>query len=282
MKKNILIVDDSTTARNFIRTCFKIAGFNEAEFSEAADGEEALKKLRNMNIRETDLIVTDLIMPVLDGKELLIRISEDPALNETPVLVITSKKNPVQERELIELGASAVLGKPITPAHILKSLQEIEKQISKGVRALQTTSLQEAVSAAVSETFENMSFMDVERKDEFCKEDMFEEWFWSAIEIKAPFKGSITFVCPKILVAEIHKQIFSLGEITDDDEILLDTIGEFINTISGRCMSFMLTDFDLGLPTTGKGWIDQRKKCTIWNYDLNHKYCFKISLCFEN
>ncbi len=121
--KRVVIADDSATARLFTRRCLEIAGLREAEFVEAADGEEALARLREA---VTDLLVTDLTMPRIDGTGLLRRIAASPTLHGLPILVITSADTPAKARELTELGARAVLGKPINPAVLAQALETIE------------------------------------------------------------------------------------------------------------------------------------------------------------
>ena len=120
--KRIIIADDSATARMFVRKCLEIAGCQGAEFLDAENGEEALTILREWG---GDLIVTDLIMPVLDGVELLRQLRADENLKHIPIIVITSAKNPAKEAQLIALGARAVLAKPISPASIAPLLQKL-------------------------------------------------------------------------------------------------------------------------------------------------------------
>ncbi len=64
----IAIVDDSATARLFIRRCLEIIGFFEADFIEAENGKDALTKIRE---EQPDLLITDLNMPLMDGETLL-------------------------------------------------------------------------------------------------------------------------------------------------------------------------------------------------------------------
>lgn len=111
----IAIVDDSGTARMFIRRCLEMAGFQEAEIIEAENGKDALEKIRNAPV---DLLLTDLTMPVMDGTTLLKWIKANPKLSELPVLVISSAGNPAKELELKGLGAMGVLDKPVSPAKL--------------------------------------------------------------------------------------------------------------------------------------------------------------------
>lgn len=120
--KKILIVDDSKTARMFIKTCFNMTGYDDCIFSEAANGKEALQLIKG-DFGVPDLLVTDINMPVMNGVELLKRVRISPQLTETPVLVITSTTNKVREEDLRTLGKTAVLMKPISPARLVDALK---------------------------------------------------------------------------------------------------------------------------------------------------------------
>ncbi|MFQ5675210.1 MAG: response regulator, partial [bacterium] len=115
MIQNIIIADDSATARMIIRRCLEIAGFVEATFVEAEDGEVALNLAKE---NKADLLITDLNMPNMDGFTLLKRVKASPRLNALPVLVISSASNEAIDKELIDGGAFAVLNKPVTPASV--------------------------------------------------------------------------------------------------------------------------------------------------------------------
>lgn len=123
--QTILIVDDSSTARMFIKRCLEIAGCMEANFLEAADGSRALEILGQELV---DFIVADLNMPVLDGRCMLRRIKENPATSDIPVVVISSASNDAATVELLAEGAYAVLSKPITPPMIISSLGALLKK----------------------------------------------------------------------------------------------------------------------------------------------------------
>jgi len=120
--KRILVVDDSSTARSLMKRCLEIAGCRDVEFVEAGNGKEAVDKVRALDCH---LVVTDLNMPVLDGRGLVLSIKTSPRLNHIPIIVITSSANPQREQELLECGASRVLGKPIVPAALYQTLIDI-------------------------------------------------------------------------------------------------------------------------------------------------------------
>ena len=116
----IMIADDSGTARMFIRQCVEISAEEDVEFLEAASGREALTALKDGGV---DLLITDLNMPVLDGRELIRRIAASPRLNGMPIMVITSSGNQARRDELLELGACVVLRKPVNPMTIAEGLE---------------------------------------------------------------------------------------------------------------------------------------------------------------
>ncbi|MCB1184081.1 response regulator [bacterium] len=116
----IMIADDSGTARMFIRQCVEISAEEDVEFLEAANGREALTALKDGGV---DLLITDLNMPVLDGRELIRRIAASPRLNGMPIMVITSSGNQARRDELLELGACVVLRKPVNPMTIAEGLE---------------------------------------------------------------------------------------------------------------------------------------------------------------
>lgn len=120
--KTILIVDDSSTARMVVRRCLEIAGFGEARFIEAANGKEALTLLKQ---EPADLIVTDLNMPVMDGETFLKWVKGSPRTHDIPVVMISSAGNPAKEKQVLNLGARAVIGKPVSPEMLKKSIGDL-------------------------------------------------------------------------------------------------------------------------------------------------------------
>ena len=121
--RRVLIADDSSTARMFVRRCMEIAGLREAEFVEVGDGKEALDALEKGRF---DLLLTDLTMPNMDGSELLKTVRGRAEWKTMPIMVITSAKNPAREALLIAWGANAVFAKPVSPSMMAKALQLIE------------------------------------------------------------------------------------------------------------------------------------------------------------
>ena len=121
MIKRIVIADDSATARMFIKRCLQIIGLGDAEMVEAEQGKEALTAAK---AAPTDLLLTDLNMPIMDGETLLKWVKASPKLMDMPVVVITSAGNPAKEQELLKLGALKVINKPISPPALMEALSD--------------------------------------------------------------------------------------------------------------------------------------------------------------
>ncbi len=104
----ILIVDDSTFLRKRVRQALQDQGYTLVE---ADSGLSALKELDN---QEFSCIVTDLVMPGLDGFGLLEEIQKRHLAS--PVVVLTADVQKSTHDRCDELGASAFLQKPVNPA----------------------------------------------------------------------------------------------------------------------------------------------------------------------
>lgn len=115
MSKTVLIADDSITARMVTKQCLTVAGYDAATIIEKANGVEALVAIKK---HKPELVLTDLIMPEMEGTELLQKIKDDDKLKDIRVIVISSAGNEAKEQELIEMGAEAVICKPISPAKL--------------------------------------------------------------------------------------------------------------------------------------------------------------------
>ena len=113
----ILIVDDEPDVRHILRRIFEKAGY---EITEAIHGAAALHEL---NGELPDLVVTDLMMPVMDGNELVAALRADPRTASIPILSLTGnpassigadlvlKKLPPQD-DLLAAVASVLEGRP--------------------------------------------------------------------------------------------------------------------------------------------------------------------------
>jgi two-component system, chemotaxis family, sensor kinase CheA len=105
-KKAILLAEDSITTRTQEVRILENAGY---EVVAAADGLEAWNRLAT---RAFDAVVTDIIMPNLDGLGLAERIRREPRYAELPIILVTSLASDEDKRRGLEAGANAYLTKP--------------------------------------------------------------------------------------------------------------------------------------------------------------------------
>lgn len=104
-ERTILIVDDESINRELLGNIIQ----SEYKVIYAADGKEALEKIHSEG-NTISLVLLDLLMPVMDGNEVLKTMNDEGIINEIPVIVLTSEKS--SEIESLKLGAADFLTKP--------------------------------------------------------------------------------------------------------------------------------------------------------------------------
>jgi signal transduction histidine kinase len=115
----LLIVEDSPTQAASLRFLLEGDGY---EVAEARDGAEALARLRE---RPFDMVVSDVVMPGMDGYALCRAVRADAALGDLPVLLLTSLEDPMDVIRALECGASGFMRKPFDPALLLRRVREL-------------------------------------------------------------------------------------------------------------------------------------------------------------
>lgn len=118
----ILIVEDEPLVQRVFRLVLERSGY---ELMFADNGEQGLQKMKE---NAPDLIVTDIMMPIMDGQEMIRRIKEDNSLSEIPVIVTSAVPLDFDLRDFVE----AYFPKPV-------SLEELETLIHEILEARRTT-----------------------------------------------------------------------------------------------------------------------------------------------
>ncbi len=110
MMKKILVVDDYAPIRLMFS---KTLAQQDASYEilEASNGQEACETALEA---KPDLILMDVMMPVMDGYEALTSLKEDPETRAIPVLMLTSLDLPLQQELAYNRGACGYLVKPVT------------------------------------------------------------------------------------------------------------------------------------------------------------------------
>lgn len=114
----VLLVDDNAVVATVYRSGLAMAGFT---VEAAGDGETALSKAA---ATPPDVILLDLMLPGIDGFEVLRRIRADPALGTVPVVVFSNSYTAARTAELWEAGATQVIAKAtMTPKALVAVLR---------------------------------------------------------------------------------------------------------------------------------------------------------------
>ena len=115
----VLVVDDEPQVREVVRVNLEMEGYTVRE---AANAEEGLKAVED---DAPDLILLDVMMPQVDGWEMLRRVQERHGIGSIPVVMFSGQLEGSAEREAAERGAQGFVGKPFD----LRALIEQTKQI---------------------------------------------------------------------------------------------------------------------------------------------------------
>ena len=122
MAKNILIIEDDKFLRELIAQKLRKEDY---EISEAFDGEEGIKKVKE---EKPDLILLDLILPGIDGFEVLSKVKEDPVLAQIPVIILSNLGQKEDIEKGLKLGAIDYLIKAhFTPGEIIEKITKVLK-----------------------------------------------------------------------------------------------------------------------------------------------------------
>jgi two-component system chemotaxis response regulator CheY len=117
--KTILTVDDSQTMRDMLLFALEREGFRVVQ---AVDGVEGLEALR---AEPADVIITDINMPRLDGFGFIEQVRQDERFRATPILVLTTEREPDRKERARRAGASGWIVKPFNTAKLVEAIRRV-------------------------------------------------------------------------------------------------------------------------------------------------------------
>lgn len=117
-KKRILIVEDQFFLAEMIRTRMEFLGY---ETLYAEHGARALELLQKGAV---DLIIMDVMMPVMDGMEATKRIRADKNLKTIPIIFLTARARPEDRQQALDCGASDYIAKPFESSLLTKMVEK--------------------------------------------------------------------------------------------------------------------------------------------------------------
>ncbi len=120
MKSKVLLVDDT----EFYVKTYRIKLLSEGyEVKSASNGIEALKELK---ANKPDIVLLDLMMPIMDGFKVLQAVKGDPSLESIPVIVFSAKGDMDEVSKAMEAGASDFLVKATTtPNKVVEKIKSV-------------------------------------------------------------------------------------------------------------------------------------------------------------
>jgi len=123
-KGTVLVVDDSPLIRQVVADAFQPMGYTVFL---AADGSEALRKIAESN---PDLIVADILMPVMDGWRLCEEVRRTPAFSHIPFIFLTTEQEAQKRVRGLRLGADDYVTKPFSPRELAARLKAVLRRTS--------------------------------------------------------------------------------------------------------------------------------------------------------
>lgn len=119
MGKNIMCVDNEKYVVDIMRIILEKEGY---VVTEALSGEECLKKV---NEKKPDLILLDIMMPGMDGWQVLEQLKRNESVRDVPVAMLTVKEQTLSDEELKEKGAVDYITKPFVREDLVKRVKAL-------------------------------------------------------------------------------------------------------------------------------------------------------------
>jgi DNA-binding response OmpR family regulator len=121
MATRVLITEDEPNIAESLTFILNREGY---EVATAVDGEAALQRLRS---DPPDLMILDIMLPRLNGFEVLKQMKADPALHALPVVILTAKGQAHDRRMAEEIGANAFITKPFSNRDIIEQVGRLTR-----------------------------------------------------------------------------------------------------------------------------------------------------------
>ncbi len=120
----ILVVDDVKIIRRLVKVNLELKGYKVIE---AENGEEALRKIEE---KKPDLVLLDVIMPFLDGFQVLKKLRQDAKTKDVPVIMLTSCTEEADQIKSWEIGISDYITKPFNPNALVTVVNRVLNESS--------------------------------------------------------------------------------------------------------------------------------------------------------
>lgn len=125
MSKSVLVVDDEPDIRDLLRITLEAEGY---EVFEAGDGLEAIHMVRQA---QPDLVILDIMMPHMDGLEVLRRLEADPETAGLPVIFLSVRASDLDIMHGLEQGAVEYITKPFDPFQVARTVRMLLEDLDR-------------------------------------------------------------------------------------------------------------------------------------------------------
>jgi excisionase family DNA binding protein len=115
----VMIVDDDARVREYVRVNLEMEGYSVREAGSAEEGLAVLDEV------SPDLILLDVMMPEVDGWEMLRRVQEHHGVGAVPVVMFSGKVDETAAEEAKSRGAQGFLGKPFDPQQLIEHAKQL-------------------------------------------------------------------------------------------------------------------------------------------------------------
>ena len=117
-RKNLLVVEDDEETREYLRKLLR----GKYNVTVCANGKEAWPVV---STTLPDAVITDLVMPEMNGQELCAKIRQNPSTNHIPVIILTGQDGEKEQEEASESGADKFLSKPVSVSLLMSSIAQV-------------------------------------------------------------------------------------------------------------------------------------------------------------
>ena len=119
----VLVVDDEENIRTLVHFNLEKAGY---AVEVASNGKEALDQIA---ISKPDLVILDLMLPVIDGLDVCRQLKGKPSTSSIPIIMLTAKSEEVDRVIGLELGADDYMTKPFGPRELMARIKAVLRRI---------------------------------------------------------------------------------------------------------------------------------------------------------